>query len=261
MSTMNKRKIKELVSDGGLIVNGFDESNIKEACYEASTSNDFFEIYPEGTKKIFVPDGEEYVLRPNNQVVCVTKEYFDIPLDRVARVVLKGHYFSLGIAPVNTYADPGFKGRLGIIFSNTSRNYIKIGPNDKIVKIEFASMIEPCETGYVGQHGGDVTIWPFRADLIADEQYLKRKNINPTSAEELERIYGKLLKSTIYSSKRFGLNLGIATLLATILPLTAIWGLTDKWDFSSPALMLGIGVVTGIIANTIFLFFTKRLDA
>ena len=234
MSTMNKKRIKELAIAGKLIKSGFDESKIKEACYEASTSNDFFEITSSGTKKIIIADGDHYLLRPNNQVVCVTSEYFDIPLNAIARIFLVGHYFALGVAPVNTYADPGFKGRLGIILSNTSRNYLKIGPNERIAKMEFATMQEPSEEGYVGQHGGDVTTWPFRADLIADEHYLKLKHINPDSPEELERIYGKTLKTTIFGAKRFPWHLGIATLLASILPMLAIWGLQEKWNYSSP---------------------------
>lgn len=54
MSTMNKKRIKALAVTGKLIRSGFDESKIREACYEASTSNDFFEITSSGTKKITI---------------------------------------------------------------------------------------------------------------------------------------------------------------------------------------------------------------
>jgi len=258
MSTMNKGKIKDLVRAGNLIKQHFDEANIKEACYEASTSNDFFEITANGTEKIVIPDNNYYILRPNNQVVCVTREYFDIPLNVIARIFLTGHYFALGIAPVNTYADPGFKGRLGIIFSNTSRNYIKIAPHERIIKIEFATMQEPSEEGYVGQHGGDVTTWPFRRDLVADADFLEGRNICPESPEEIEKIYGKVLKNTIFSAKKFYPRLGIATAISTIIPLITVWGLSQNWDFSSPALTLALGIMIGIVSNTIFYFFTKK---
>jgi dCTP deaminase len=260
MSTMNKSKIKELVNKKTLIRSGFVESKIKESCYEASSSNDFFEITSTGTNKIKINNGDNYILRPNNQVVCVTKEYFDIPLNAIARVFLVGHYFALGIAPVNTYADPGFKGRLGIIFSNTSKNYIKIAPNDRIVKIEFATMQEPSEEAYVGQHGGDVSTWPFRADLVADMKYLNSKNIDPNSPSEIEKVYGVLVKQTIFRAKHFPWQLGSSTLIASILPLALMWGIKDNWNFSSPSLTMGIGVITGIIANTIFFYMTKRFE-
>lgn len=258
MSTMNKKKIKDLVLSGYLIKQHFDEAKIKEACYEASTSNDFFEISAEGTKKITISDNDYYILRPNNQVVCVTSEYFDIPLNVIARIFLTGHYFALGIAPVNTYADPGFKGRLGIVFSNTSRNYIKIAPNERIIKIEFVTMQEPSEEGYVGQHGGDVTTWPFRRDLVADGDFLGKRNICPESPGEIEKIYGKVLKDTIFSAKKFYPRLAITTVISTLTPLVTVWGLSENWDFSSPALTLAIGIIIGIVSNTIFYFFTKK---
>lgn len=260
MSTMNKSKIKELTAAGKLINRHFDETKIKEACYEASASNDFFEITAEGAKKVIISDGEHFVLRPNNQVVCVTREYFDIPLDVIARIFLVGHYFALGIAPVNTYADPGFKGRLGIILSNTSRNYLKISPNERIAKIEFDTMQEPSEEGYVGQHGGEVTTWPFRHDLVADAAFLSQKGIKLDSKGEIEKIYGKVLMKTIFGTRHFYKFLGVATLVSTITPLIAIWGLSGHWDFSSPIVSFGIGVITGIVANAIFYLVSKGGD-
>ena len=166
MSTINKDEILRLIRINSLITRNFDELRIKEACYEASTSYDFFEITEKEAKKVTVADGDCFILRPNNQVVCVTKEYFDIPKNMIARVFLVGHYFSLGIAPVSTYADPGFKGRLGIVLTNTSKNYIKISPNEQIAKIEFATMSAPSHEGSVGHMAGKSQHGLFEANLL-----------------------------------------------------------------------------------------------
>jgi dCTP deaminase len=260
MSTLNRRMIENLATAGKLIKEGFCDKNIREACYEASTSNDFFEISETGARKINIADGNHYILRPNTQVVCVTKEYFDIPLDNIARILLLGHFFSLGVAPVNTYADPGFKGRLGIVLSNTSRNYLKIGTNERIAKIEFATMLEACAEGYTGQHGGDVSTWPFRADMIADKPFLLQSGIDPNSPTEIERIYGPDLKNVIFGIRKFSWQLGIATLLSSVLPVIAIWGIKEQWNFSSPILILAIGIITGVVSNWIFHCAVKGLS-
>lgn len=257
MSTINKEKMLELIHADRLITRNFNESRIKEACYEASTSCDFFEITVKEAKKVTVAEGDCFILRPNNQVVCVTKEYFNIPKDMIARVFLVGHYFSLGIAPVSTYADPGFKGRLGIVLSNTSKNYIKISPNEQIAKIEFATMSAPSHEGYVGQHGGEVTTWPFRSELIASKELLASKNINPDSSEELDKIYGVTLRRTINEARKSYLIFGITNVISIFIPLFTVWGIHEKWNFSSPVMSIAIGVATGIIANYLFYILQK----
>ncbi len=257
MSTLIRKNIEERVCRGQLITDNFDSKQIKEACYQAVISNDFFKITKSATQHQHITDDDYYVLRPNNQVVCITKEYFDIPLDLIARVLLVGHYFSLGIAPVNTYADPGFKGRLGIVLTNTSSNYLKIKPGEPIVKIEFSSLTELCEKGYIGQHGSEVKIWPFRNDLIVSDQDLQTKNIDPKSNNELEMVYGATLTNTISEAKKTKVYFSISVLISTILPLLLIWGLQENYGLSSPVLGAIISVVTGIIANFIFHYSIK----
>lgn len=259
MSTLNQELIVEKVNSINLInKQNYDETRIKQACYEARVSNDFFEIVNDHEVKRTIKDGEAYILRPNNQVVCVTKEYFNIPNNMIARIVLKGDYFSLGIAPVNTYADPGFKGRLGIVLSNTSRNYIKLKPGDPLTKIEFSTLTADCTEGYVGQHGGDVTTWPVRGDLIASDDELKKININKNSNDEIKKIYGDTLAKTIADIHKTKRDFVISAIISTVLPLMAIWGVYEKWSIASPILSTVIGLVTGLASNYIYNKFSKK---
>ncbi len=260
MSTLIRKNIEERVEKGQLITNNYNSNQIKEACYEAVISNDFFKISNMSAMLEHIENGDYYILRPNNQVVCITKEYFEIPLDLIARVLLVGHYFSLGIAPVNTYADPGFKGRLGIVLTNTSSNYLKIIPGEPIVKIEFSSFTESCENGYVGQHGGEVKIWPFRHDLIVNNKDFKIKNIDPGSDSELEMIYGATLKNTINEAKKTKLYFFVSVLISTMLPLLVIWGIQEKFGLTSPVFGAIISIVTGIVSNILFHLFIKSFS-
>jgi len=259
MATLNQQEIENRILKRELISQNYDQRNIKEVCYETSTSNDFFELNAHEAKKIQIPNNDFYVLRPNCQVVCVTKEYFDIPLDLIARIILVGHYFSLGIAPVNTYADPGFKGRLGIVLTNTSNDYLKIYTNTPIAKIEFSTLLNASEVGYVGQHGGDVTVWPYRKDLIASDSDLIAKSIDKLSDDELEMIYGTLLKNTIASVRKSKWFFAISTTVSTLLPLIILLGIYSQWNLSSPFLSALIGVIVGVGSNLIFFSLKKKI--
>lgn len=258
MSTLNQQEIISRINNHEIIIENYDSNRIKEVCYEARTSNDFFELVDHEARKKFVSNDDFYVLRPNCQVVCVTKEYFDIPLNLIGRVLLVGHFFSLGIAPVNTYADPGFKGRLGIVLSNTSSDYIKIETNTPIAKIEFSTLTQSSEYGYVGQHGGDVKIWPYRKDLIATEEELKMKKIDTNGDAEIERIYGTLLTKTIIDVRKSKLYFFVSTTISSLLPLVIMWGIIAKWNQASPFLSAIIGLFTGLISNVIFSFIYNR---
>ncbi len=55
-------------------------------------------------------------------------------------MVCKGSLFSIGLSHVATYADPGFKGNLGIVTQNLSDKYIVPPPGEQIAKIDFTQL-------------------------------------------------------------------------------------------------------------------------
>lgn len=252
MSTLARSEIIERVEKKELISSEFEPSRIREACYEARISNEFFNITESNSIRTVIADGDYYILRPNNQAVCITKEYFDIPLDIIARVLLVGDYFSLGIAPVNTYADPGFKGKLGIVLTNTSSNYLKLKVGEPIAKIEFSQLLSRCDKGYVGQHGGDVKIWPFRLDLVATKEELRIKGIVPESDGELIKVYGDTLWNTIVQTRSYKKYFAFSLIGSSVIPLLLIWGIQEKWNFTSPVWASITGILTGVISNFVF---------
>lgn len=91
-----------------------------------------------------------------------------LPSNVLARILAKGQLVSLGILPVNTYADPGFEGRLGITLFNATRRYIAIKPGQPIAKIEFTVLNRDVERPYAGQHGYETEIWPIPTQFYAD---------------------------------------------------------------------------------------------
>ena len=105
--------------------------------------------------------------------------------------------FSIGILPVNTYADPGFSGHLGIVMHNLLNSYIKINPGDPIAKIEFSCLNDAVSKPYEGQHGYQTEIWPLRTDMILDSHEEQEDHRIGKPYEEIERAYGKELGKVI----------------------------------------------------------------
>src|SRR5579862_8867023 len=100
--------ICRLAQAGKLIVEEFSPGNVKQACYELRASDIFWETWsPKENKRVHVDMEVGYLLKPNRFVVAIVKEKIALPPNVVARILAKGQLVSLGILPVNTYADPG----------------------------------------------------------------------------------------------------------------------------------------------------------
>src|SRR5690606_30072793 len=132
-----------------LITEEFEEKNIKQSCYELRASNIYYDINS-ADRKIELKEDEYILIKPKALVVIMTYETLEMPANILGRILTKGKLFSVGLLPVNTYADPGFSGRLGIVFSNLSNNYIKITPKESIAKIEFSKLENNVERPYHG---------------------------------------------------------------------------------------------------------------
>lgn len=176
-----------------LITSNFDGDCVRQACYELRASDVFYDTsLPEDRRRVEV-DEKGFVLRPHRAVVCIVREELRLPPDVLGRVLTKGVLFSLGILPVNTYADPGFSGRLGITLVNSSERYVRIRPGEHIAKIEFTRLPKKVERPYHGQHGFDTGIWPIPAHLYADPTELAKEGAIRGESEEFAEIYGPRL--------------------------------------------------------------------
>ena len=159
--------IIRLSLSGLLITAGFDERGVKQATYELRASNMFYDVQsPMENKRRECPNG--YLLRPHCCVVSIVQESISLPGNVLGRILTKGKLFSIGILPVNTYADPGFEGRLGITLWNASHRYLIIQPGEAIAKIEFSVLPKSVNKPYRVQHGYDTEIWPVATNLYAD---------------------------------------------------------------------------------------------
>ena len=192
VGTLNDIDIFDCCKNGLLIEKNFDKEFIKQACYELRAGYTYYDI-SDDAKRYEINEGEYILLKPKQIISIITQESLSLPTNMIGRVLAKGSLFSLGIIPVNTYADPGFSGNLGIVLNNLSNNFIKIFPKDSIAKIEFSKMARPVSKPYNGQHGYQTHIWPIRKDLIlTPEEYLNENRIY-SKIDEIRISYGDII--------------------------------------------------------------------
>lgn len=256
--TLNDVEIKSLLESGKLIVENCDKNNVKQACYELRAGNIYFDLTSGGTKHT-VEDKKDIVFKPHQSIVIITKEKLKIPNDILARVLTKGSLFSVGFNPVNTYADPGFHGQMGIVMNNSSNNYLKIKSGDVIAKIEFDRLQNEVDTPYFGQHSFESGVWPIRSDYVIDRNDIKKYISQYDEMDEIKSVYGEsianIMHRVLISEKRFL----FATIVLIITNLLII-GLSQGTNWIDPV----TSVILGILSNlgyTIVSFFIKNYNS
>lgn len=185
MTTLADKDIEARMAAGDLIVNG-SRGQIGPACYELRMGDNYYDLTEANTLIELSDKGNlrEVLIKPGHRVVLITKEELSIPHNIIARVISKGSLFSIGLTPVSTYADPGFRGNLGIVTQNMSDKYITLPIGEPIAKIDFSLLTNESKTPYLGQHGFHTKVWPIRHQLIKNYQDIK--NDPRVESEEVE---------------------------------------------------------------------------
>lgn len=243
IGTLSDSEIAHLGDNGELIVQNFEPSCIKQACYELRAGYVYYDL-AKNAERLTVDDESFILLKPRQMVVIITLESIRLPNDMLGRILMKGQLFSLGVSPVNTYADPGFDGQLGIVLFNTSISYIKICPGDHIAKIEFSKLDRAVDHPYVGQHGYHTQIWPIPTHKILTPEEVAEDPRIRSEDEELKASYGHELFSVITRIRQYERKIIVAAAFYFIAMLLLIaflggTGLSSVW----PA------VTAGIVAN------------
>jgi dCTP deaminase len=247
--TLNDEDIKSLCQEGLLIEENFDSKRIKQACYELRCGNVYYDL-SKGSQKYVLTGKDNLLLKPKQTLVVITMESLRLPAYILGRILTKGVLFSIGILPVNTYADPGFSGRLGIVLHNLSNSYLKIAPGDAIAKIEFSRLQSPVAKPYEGQHGYQTEIWPIRTDMIMTKDEIRQDPRIGQPHEELERAYGidlALVIRRVFGYERKLLLFGGIYFFIMIVLIGIMSG--TQWINTTWAVVLGVGA--NIIASLI----------
>lgn len=253
--TLPDSDIVNLCNQGILISENFEPQNIKQACYELRASNIYYDL--NDNNKRYVLDDDKYILiKPKQLIVVITKEVLAVPNDILGRILTKGKLFSIGLLPVNTYADPGFFGQLGIVLFNLSNDYLKIYPEESIAKIEFSKLIIPVSTPYRGQHGYQTKIWPIPNEMILSEDERIKDSRIKSPVDEVAITHGPYMGIVLKRIFKFERYLLLAASLYLLLSLLLIYAL-QKTDWISPMVAIILGVGSNIITSLLFYFATN----
>lgn len=259
IGTLNDIAIETLCSKGILIATNYKAANVSQACYELSAGNIYYDI-TEGFKRIDIAEQKfDYILiKPKQSVVIITKEELIIPDNVIGRVLTKGKLFSIGLLPVNTYADPGFQGNLGIILHNNSINYLKIKEDELIAKIEFSALQHPVQKRYNGQHGYKTKIWPIPVEYSLTDKDIKNDTRIGTAENEIEKIYGSRYSSVITRLLGVEKKLLLAAFIYFIFSILLVTLLVHigKSDWITNLMAVLLGLVTNILS----FYFIYRIE-
>ena len=258
IGTFSDEQIIELCEDGRLIVDAFERTNVKQACYELRAGSICY-LPAEGNNRWDVPAGQYILIKPKQLIVVITMEVLALPADILGRVLSKGRLFSLGLLPVNTYADPGFSGRLGIVLFNAGNNYVKIAPGNPIAKIEFSRLATPVARPYQGQHGYHTEVWPLAEQMILSGEEIAADEWVKGLVEELTRAYGDDLGAVMSRVFRFERRL-VLSACAYIFFALALIALTQRPGGAQLSVWaaVGLGVVANVVTS-ILVFVATRL--
>lgn len=163
MTTLSDNEIRYELGHGRLIRNPSDEM-LDGSCYQLRLGNVYYDL-SEDANRIELEPSQKALIKPGHRVVLITQEELDTPSDIAVRVVSKGSLFAVGLSPVATYADPGFKGKLGIVTQNISDKYVELPQGEPIAKADFTKLSSDAAKLYEGQHGFQAGIWPIKTHL------------------------------------------------------------------------------------------------
>lgn len=256
VGTLADFQIREYCEKGKLISENYECSNIKQACYELRASNIYHDL--SNNNKKYELNSEEYILiKPKQLVVIITRETLDLPKNILGRILMKGSLFSIGLIPVNTYADPGFVGQLGLVINNISNDYIKIKTNENIAKIEFSKLQYEVEKDYKGQHGYSTNEWIVKkGNILTNEEIKSDKRIND-KFDEIETAYGGVMAKAIKKVFSYQRTLNIWFVIYSIFSMVIVAYIVCKGNDNKIILSTMLSVVTGIVSSIIFTVITS----
>lgn len=253
--TLIDSQILEYCKKGELIISEFEKNNIKQACYELRASNEYHDLHDDN-KKYILEDDEYILIKPKQLVVVIVKETLKIPKNMLGRILTKGSLFSIGLIPVNTYADPGFEGKLGLVFNNSSNNYIKINVGENIAKIEFSKLKYDVCNDYKGQHGYSTGEWIVKkSNILTKEEIRKDPRINDKYSE-IETSYGKLISDVIKRVFSYERKLVCGIAIYSILTMILIAYIASKINNQGIFISTLVSVICGIISSVLFSILT-----
>ena len=166
MAILSDKTIKEYLEEGKIVIDPLkDEQQIQPSSVDMRLGDEFkvFKVIrkpyidPKDEEDIAeymesstVPEGEAFIIHPNEFALATTQEYVKVPDDLVARVEARSSMGRLGVTMHVTagYVDPGFEGRITLEISNIGAMPVALYPGQRVCQLVFETMTTPAELPY-----------------------------------------------------------------------------------------------------------------
>lgn len=166
MAILSDKTIKEYLKEGKIVIDPLkDEQQIQPSSVDMRLGDEFkvFKVIrkpyidPKDEEDIAeymesstVPEGEAFIIHPNEFALATTQEYVKVPDDLVARVEGRSSMGRLGVTMHVTagYVDPGFGGRITLEISNIGAMPVALYPGQRVCQLVFETMTTPAELPY-----------------------------------------------------------------------------------------------------------------
>ena len=166
MAILSDKTIKEYLEEGKIVIDPLkDEQQIQPSSVDMRLGDEFIvfnvirkpyidpkdeEDIAEYMESSTVPEGEAFIIHPNEFALATTQEYVKVPDDLVARVEGRSSMGRLGVTMHVTagYVDPGFEGRITLEISNIGAMPVALYPGQRVCQLVFETMTTPAELPY-----------------------------------------------------------------------------------------------------------------
>ncbi|MDO5854743.1 MAG: dCTP deaminase [Methanobrevibacter smithii] len=166
MAILSDKTIKEYLEEGKIVIDPLkDEQQIQPSSVDMRLGDEFkvFKVIrkpyidpkdeddiAEYMESSTVPEGEAFIIHPNEFALATTQEYVKVPDDLVARVEGRSSMGRLGVTMHVTagYVDPGFEGRITLEISNIGAMPVALYPGQRVCQLVFETMTTPAELPY-----------------------------------------------------------------------------------------------------------------
>ena len=166
MAILSDKTIKEYLEEGKIVIDSLkDEQQIQPSSVDMRLGDEFkvFKVIrkpyidpkdeddiAEYMESSTVPEGEAFIIHPNEFALATAQEYVKVPDDLVARVEGRSSMGRLGVTMHVTagYVDPGFEGRITLEISNIGAMPVALYPGQRVCQLVFETMTTPAELPY-----------------------------------------------------------------------------------------------------------------
>ncbi len=172
--------IKKALESKDIVISDFDEKRLQPASYDILLWNKFLIVKGSSTpyvdpvnkilpeyEEIIVPDGEAFILHPNETVLGTSKDYFGSD-KYLVQLWWKSSLARIGLAVHNTawLINPGHFLNITFELGNFSRVPVILRPGMEVAQILFSQISSPCQKDYK-------KIWRYKdgeANFVAYEE-------------------------------------------------------------------------------------------